>query len=107
MNKFLAPMGRLAFVMWTVILLLAAFLMLRVILTSITGHHGSWPDGWHFLDPLALVFSPGVAQRYALSVHAGLTLALAVIGIKRARHAGWPSWIGIIMAVPIVRLFAF
>lgn len=104
--NFTGSMRRLPFIGWTVASLVTAYLLLRAALFHSSG---AWhfPDGWQFLDPLGVLVSEGQPLRYAVTIHALLTFGLMLLGIRRARDAGWRTWIGALMALPVVRLFLF
>lgn len=99
--------ARLPYVAWTGVLLAAAYLALRIVMIAVGGHMHLFPDGWQFLDPLGLILSDGRVFRDALIVHLLLTIGLVVISVHRARDAGWQPWTGVLMILPVVRLFVF
>lgn len=101
------PLGRLGFVIRIVVLLAAAYLVLRAILLISGGRMGILPNGWHFLDPLALIATNDSRLPLTILVHLCLTAGLAVLGIRRARDAGWSPLLGAALALPILRLFLF
>ena len=100
-------MRRLPYILWTTAILGAAYLLLRLVLLSTTGGATLFPDAWQFLDPLGLIASDGERLHFTLAIHAALTLGLIVLGVRRARDAGWNPWTSALMALPVVRLFVF
>jgi hypothetical protein len=106
-SNSIKPMGRLPFVIRTGALLIIAYTALRLILGLTSNTEGSFPDGWQFLDPLGLIGGEGRPLMLTVLVHVGLALALMVIGVRRARDAGWAPWIGVLLGLPVVRLFVF
>lgn len=98
---------RLPYVAWTAAFLSAAYLLLRLVIFTTGGPQVQFPDPWQFLDPLGMLFSEGPQQWWALAIHVALATALVLFGVARARDVGWKPWIGLCMAVPVVRLFIF
>jgi hypothetical protein len=106
-SNSIKPMGRLPFVITTGVMLAIVYLELRVILAFAVGYERSFPDGWQFLDPVSLIVGDGGPWIWTVLVHAQLAIGLLVIGLRRARDAGWSPWIGIMMMLPVIRLFVF
>jgi len=98
-------MKRLPYVIWTTIALAAAYLLLRTMASS--GGLFVFPDAWHFLDPFRLIAIDGPQLWTTLVVHVVLTVVLVLLSVHRARDAGWNRWIGMLMILPVVRLFLF
>ncbi len=98
-------MKRLPYVIWTTVALAVAYLILRTVAS--TGGLFVFPDAWHFLDPFRLIGEEGPQLWITVGVHVTLTIVLVGLSINRARDAGWNRWIGLLMILPVVRLFVF
>ena len=104
-NHNFTTMKRLPYVIWTTVALAVAYLILRSVAS--TGGLFVFPDAWHFLDPFRLIGEEGPQLWTTVGVHVSLTIVLVVLSINRARDAGWNRWIGLLMILPVVRLFVF
>ncbi|MBL7938656.1 MAG: hypothetical protein JNL43_04780 [Flavobacteriales bacterium] len=98
-------MKRLPYIIWTTVALAVAYLVLRTVAS--TGEMFVFPDAWHFLDPFRLIGEDGPQLWITLGVHVALAVVLLVLSIERAQDAGWNRWIGVLMILPVVRLFLF
>lgn len=101
-------MHRLRFVILTGVLLAIAYLLLRALyLGQDQQIIGVFPDGWQFLDPFRILLGTGEQFWFTVSIHVVLTIGLTMISVARSRDAGWRPWIGLLMIIPVVRLFVF
>ncbi len=100
-------MKRLPYIIWTVCSLAATYFLLRIVLVSSNPRFGVFPDGWQFLDPLRLFADGGAEQWLSIGIHVALTIVLVVHACRRADDAGWNPWLGLLMILPVVRLFVF
>lgn len=98
-------MKRLPYIIWTTVALAAAYLILRTVVSA--GGLFVFPDAWQFLDPLRLIGEAGSQLWITVGIHATLTVVLVALSIRRAQEAGWNRWIGLLMIIPVVRLFLF
>ena len=102
-----APMRRLRYILISISLLAVAFALLRIVLVMLAGEMVFINDAWHFLDPLGLVFANGREFWYAVAIHLALSVGLTAVAIHRATDAGINPWLGLLMLIPVVRVFVF
>ena len=100
-------MNRLPYIIWTGVLLAVAYIALRIVLIAADGQPGVFPDAWQFLDPLRLFADGGTQLWLSIGIHVALTIGLVILSLRRADHAGWNPWLGLLMIIPVVRLFVF
>ena len=100
-------MNRLPYIIWTGVLLAVSNLALRMVLIAADGQMGVFPDAWQFLDPFRLFADGGTEMWLSIGIHVALTIGLVLLSTRRASDAGWNRWLGLLMILPVVRLFVF
>ncbi|MBP7409140.1 MAG: hypothetical protein KA941_10315, partial [Flavobacteriales bacterium] len=100
-------MNRLPYIIWTGVLLSVSYLALRMVLIAADGQMGVFPDAWQFLDPFRLFADGGTEMWFSIGIHVALTIGLVLLSTRRANDAGWNTWLGLLMILPVVRLFVF
>ncbi len=105
--SLIKPMRRLPYILWSIALLLGAFLLLRSISIHTTDRFVHFPDTWQFLDPLGMVLSQGTGLWASIAIHLVLSLGLSLLAMQRSKDAGTDFWLGLLMLLPVIRLFVF
>ncbi|MBL7951799.1 MAG: hypothetical protein JNM62_08765 [Flavobacteriales bacterium] len=100
-------MTRLRYILLTIGSLAITYLLLRLSVMGVKRELFLFPNAWQFLDPFRLLAAEGPPLVLAVLIHMCFTVMLVYMSMRRARDAGWKSWIGLLATLPLVRLFIF
>lgn len=104
----LRTMKRLSYLNRTTIAVAIAYFAIRLTSSARTGAGlYDFPNAKELLDPFLLLNQEGPLLLVSVAVHVLLAMALATFSVSRAADAGWNRWTGLLIILPVIRLFVF